>query len=165
MTTTILARQFEHNNWANLELLRACATLTEAQLDEVNPAASDWSVRFALTHLVEAQRAYLSLLTLPPDARPSASLSFDELRGSMIESGNGLLALAGDETGTQFETLLRSTDGYSIEPWVVMAQAINHASDHRRQVRRNMRFLGVTPPDLDCWAFAEAVGAMTSESA
>ncbi len=160
MTTSILARQFEHNNWANLELIEACGALTDAHLDAIDPAASDWSVRFALTHLVESQRAYLSLMTLPPDARPRDPIPFQELRDSVNATGEALLALARDESSIQAGPLLRSTNGYSIEPWVVMAQAINHASDHRRQVRRSMRFLGVAPPDLDCWAFADAVGAM-----
>ncbi len=33
MTENILAQLVEHNNWANLQVLDACETLTEEQLD------------------------------------------------------------------------------------------------------------------------------------
>ena len=55
---------------------------------------------------------------------------------------------------------LRTTDGYFVETWVVMVQAINHATEHRRQIGSMLRALGVTPPNLDGWTYAEATGAL-----
>ena len=160
MTENTLAKLFEHNNWANLQIIDACYALTDEQLDATSQSTSEWSIRHALSHLVESQQGYLSLLTLPPEARQNASLSFAELRESANISGEGLLALARDETKQHFETPLRTTDGYLVEPWVVMVQAVNHATDHRRQISRMLRALGVTPPNLDGWAFGEVADAL-----
>lgn len=33
MTINILEKLFEHNNWANLQIIQACASLSDAQLD------------------------------------------------------------------------------------------------------------------------------------
>jgi uncharacterized damage-inducible protein DinB len=33
MIASILARLFEHNNWANLQINQACANLSDEQLD------------------------------------------------------------------------------------------------------------------------------------
>ncbi|MFN8177774.1 MAG: DinB family protein [bacterium] len=160
MTETFLTKLFEHNHWANLRIIAACSALTDEQLDAAPQAGSSWSIRHTLTHIVEAQRGYLSLLTLPPEARRAAPLAFAELRESAARSGEGLLALARDETRRTFEPRLRTTDGYLVEPWVVMVQIINHASEHRRQICGMLRAIGAPAPDLDGWTFAESVGAL-----
>jgi uncharacterized damage-inducible protein DinB len=153
----MLAKLFEHNNWANARILKACSALSDEQLDKAPLAGSAWSIRETLVHIVESQAAYVSLLTVPPDEREFPSVPFAELRSSAAKSGEALLALAGDHGGG----LRRSLDGYLIEPWVILLQAINHATDHRRQICGLLRALDVTPPNLDGWTFGEASGACT----
>ena len=164
MTENMLARLFEHNNWANLQLIKACSALSSEQLDEKPHLASTWNIRLTLLHLVESQQGYLSLLTLPPEARQDARPSFVELQESARTSGEGLLALARDEDVARLKTRLRTTDGYFVEPWVVMVQAINHATEHRRQISGLLRALGVTPPKLDGWSFGEVANALVPTS-
>ncbi len=156
----MLTKLFEHNNWANDELLAACAALSEEQLDAAPDPATEWSLRHTLSHLVEAQRAYLALLTLPPEQRQAEPLSSGELRDAARASGEGLLALARDAGSTSAETRVRTTDGHVVAPWVVMLQTINHATEHRRQISGMLRALGVTPPTLDGWSFGEFEGAL-----
>ena len=59
----ILAKLFEHNNWANLQIINACSALTDQQLDDKSTPASTWCIRDVLIHLVECQKGYLSILT------------------------------------------------------------------------------------------------------
>jgi uncharacterized damage-inducible protein DinB len=75
-------------------------------------------------------------------------------------SGEGLLSLARDEPSKPLKTQLRTTDGYFVEPWVVMVQAINHATEHREQISSMLSALGVTPPDLDGWTYGEVTNAL-----
>jgi uncharacterized damage-inducible protein DinB len=75
-------------------------------------------------------------------------------------SGDGLLALARDASSKHLKTQLRTTDGYFVQPWVVMVQAINHATEHREQISSVLTALGVTPPDLDGWSYGEATDAL-----
>ena len=160
MTENILEKLFEHNNWANLRIIQACSALNDEQLDAEPRSATKGSIRTTLTHFVTSQKGYLSLLTLPVEARPDIPLPYAELQESVRVSGEGLLALARGETNNPLNTQLRTKDGYFVEPWVVMVQAINHATEHREQICSMLTALGVTPPDLDGWAYGEVTHAL-----
>lgn len=160
MTEDTLVKLFEHNNWANLRIIHACSGLSDEQLDAEPQSATKGSIRLTLTHLVSSQHGYLSLLTLPAEARQRISPAFAEFQSAVTVSGEGLLALARNEHGEFPETQLQTTDGYRVEPWVVMLQAINHATEHREQICSMLSALGMTPPELDGWAFGEDAGAL-----
>lgn len=95
----ILEKLLEHNNWANLQIVEACSTLSDEQLDAEPQSATKGSIRSTLTHMVSSQRGYLSLLTLPAEKRSRTPVPFAELEKSVRASGEGLLALARDEKG------------------------------------------------------------------
>jgi len=159
MNENILTRLFEHNNWANQQIIRACSALSDEQLDAEPQSATKGNVRETLSHLVGSQAGYLSLLILPVEARGYAPLEFARLQESARVSGEGLLALARDESNIS-QTRLQTRDGFYVEPWVVMVQIINHASEHREQICSMLTALGVTPPDMDGWSYGEAANAL-----
>ena len=165
MTDHILVKLFEHNNWANHQIIQACAILSVAQLDAPPQSATIGSIRDTLSHLVAAQQGYLLLLTLPIEARPHVSLAFSELEESARGSGEALVALAKDDPGRLLASRLQTRDGHLVEPWVVMLQAINHATEHREQICSMLTALGVTPPDLDGWTYGEVTSALVPISA
>ena len=70
-----------------------------------------------------------------------------------------MLALARDEASKPLKARLQTKDGYLVEPWVVMIQAINHATEHREQIKSMLGSLGVTPPDIDGWDYGEFTNA------
>ena len=160
MTENMLVKVFEHNNWANSQIIQACSALSDEQLDAEPQSATKGSIRRTLLHLVASQQGYLSLLTLPVEARLDARPAFAELQAAARASGEGLLALARDEPSKHLQTRLQTTDGYFVEPWVVMVQTINHATEHREQISSMLSALGVTPPDLDGWAYGEVTHAL-----
>ncbi len=162
MADNILAKLFEHNNWANLRTIQACSALRDEQLDAEPQSATKGSIRRTVTHLVNSQQGYLSLLTLPVKARrdPPARRSFADLEEAARGSGEALLALARDEPSLRAKTRLQTTDGYWTEPWVVMVQIINHATEHREQINSMLSALGVTPPDLDGWTYGQVTNAL-----
>jgi uncharacterized damage-inducible protein DinB len=160
MVGSLLERVLEHNNWANQRLLQTCAALEEALLDAQPQSATVGTIRETLIHLVAAQRGYLSLLTQPIGARSHAPLAFEELSGSAAASGGGLLDLARNADGMLQQRGLPTTDGYHVDAWVVVVQAIQHAAEHREQVCSMLTALGVAPPELDGWAYGEAAGAL-----
>src|SRR6266516_3699867 len=97
MTENIFVKLFEHNNWANLQIIQACSALSDEQLDAEPQSATKGSIRSTLSHFVTAQRGYLALLTLPVEERPNTPLAFAEMQESAAISGEGLLALVRDE--------------------------------------------------------------------
>ena len=159
MTEHTLLRLFDHNNWANLQIIRACSALSDEQLDAEPQSATKGSIRGTLTHLVSSQRAYLALLTLPVDERPTTPLAFDELEESARASGEGLLALLRDEARFPKDRL-RTKDKYDVEPWVVLVQVINHATEHREQIKSMLTALGITPPEIDGWDYGLATNTL-----
>jgi uncharacterized damage-inducible protein DinB len=47
---------------------------------------------------------------------------------------------------------------------VVLVQVINHATEHREQIKSMLSALGVTPPELDGWDYGEAINALIPAS-
>ena len=160
MTGNFLEKLFEHNNWANLQIIQACSALSDEQLDAEPQSVTKGNIRSTMSHLVTSQRGYLALLTLPVDGRPNTPLAFAELQESASKSGEELLALARDESGKYLKTRLQTTDGFYVEPWVVILQVINHATEHREQIKSMLSALGLTPPSIDGWDYGEAVNAL-----
>jgi uncharacterized damage-inducible protein DinB len=160
MTENFLIKIFDHNNWANQKIVEACYALTDEQLDTEPHSVTKGTVRRTLVHLVSSQESYLRTLTLPVEERlHPRTVPFAELEESARISGEGLLALASGEQ-KPFEARLRTRDERYTEPWVVMLQVINHATEHREQIKSMLSALGVTPPDIDGWDYAIATNAL-----
>jgi uncharacterized damage-inducible protein DinB len=164
MAESLIEKIFEHNNWANHRLIEACSGLSDEQLDTQPASAAYGNIRQTMIHLVSAQAGYLKLLTRPVEERrlDKIDLDFNELAQAAVTSGEGLLELARGEGHELPEGRIETTDGYWVDPWVVLLQAINHADEHREQVCSQLSALGLTPPALDGWTFGEAIGALVS---
>lgn len=154
MTETILEHLLAHNNWANLRILDACAALSDEQLDFQPAAAVRGTIRETLHHLVTSQEDYLWLLTRfdhPPEREPV--LTLPDLRAIAAQSGAELAALAPGAADAAFNSPLTLSDGYRVAPWVILTQVINHATEHREQVKSILSALGIEPPRIDGWLF------------
>ncbi len=160
MEENFLEKIFEHNNWANLQIIQVCLALSDEQLDAEPQSAMKGSIRLTLQHLVAAQHSYLRTLTLPLELRREAfTVEFNELQESLQKSGDGLLALARGEQ-KPLTPQLQTRDGHLADPWVLMVQIINHATEHREQIKSMLSSLGVTPPDIDGWDYGIATNAL-----
>ena len=160
MTENILVKLFEHNNWANTQIIQACSALSDEQLDAEPQSATKGTIRRTLVHLVSSQQGYLRTLTLPLEERLDApTVAFAELQESAHKSGEGLLILARGEQ-KPIKSQLQTRDGYYVEPWVLMVQIINHATEHREQIKSMFSALGVTPPDIDGWDYGDVTKAL-----
>ncbi len=160
MNENILARIFAHNTWANLEIIAACASLSAEQLDARPGSAALGSIRETLVHFVSSQRGYLSLLTEPLEQRTRHDAEFSELANIASSTGEALLALASGAMRSSMPSPLKTRNAHLVDPWVVMLQVINHASEHREQIKSMLTALGITPPDIDGWDYGWDAGAL-----
>lgn len=161
MKTDTHEKLFEHNNWSNDRIIEACSGLSDEQLDAQPQSATKGSIRETLWHLVSSQVGYLALLTGESRlANWEAAPDLAELRKAALTSGEALLAHATAESARAIDRI-HTRDGYLVEPWVVLVQVINHATEHREQVKSMLSSLGLTPPVLDGWTYGEATGALT----
>jgi uncharacterized damage-inducible protein DinB len=158
--TTGLPDFFKYNLWANLRLLDACAQLSDAQLD-ATAKGTFGSVRETLMHMFASEEGYARHFNFTGTA-PTPRLAdltqfpgFDELRRRAERSGKELIAIA--EQGDLNQILHLDEGTYDAPVIVVMIQAVNHAIDHHSQIATMLSQQGVTLPDLDGWAYNDAM--------
>lgn len=160
MTENYLEKLCEHNNWANQKIIEACLALRDEQLDAEPQSATKGTIRGTLVHLVSAQYSYLRTLTLPLEVRREAfTVDFADLKDSINQSGEALLAFARGEQ-QPMKPQLQTRDGSLVEPWVLMVQIINHATEHREQINSMLSAQGITPLNLDGWSYGEVTNAL-----
>lgn len=160
MSEKFSVKLFEHNNWANLRIIEVCSQLSDEQLDAEPQSATQGSIRSTLLHLAGAQWGYLRILTMPLEKRQErATVQFADLLKSLKDSGEKLLELARDESKLP-TARIQTRDGYLVEPWVIMVQIINHATEHREQIKSMLSALGITAPSIDGWDYGEAANAL-----
>src|SRR5688572_29412572 len=148
---TTLAAIFEHNRWANEQLLEACRGLTQEQLD-TGVAGTYGSLGATLAHIASGEAYYTVLLT---GWRPSTAWQQDDpypgidpLLEVVRETGPRLQAAAESIPADQ---LIERDPCELIAASVILVQAINHATEHRAQATTILTQLGITPPPIDGW--------------
>jgi uncharacterized damage-inducible protein DinB len=155
MSADTLTTLFSHNLWANLRLLERCAELTPEQLGASIPG-SRGSIRDTLEHITSSERAYFSRISTGqryggPDDAPQMPIA--EMTETLRTTGEGLIEWA---TKVRAEdTVLLDWDGTQREvpKTTILTQVINHATEHREQVKAIMTELGIEPPDLSSWEY------------
>ena len=155
----VLAELFSHNLWANLTLIDLCATLPDEIL-ETNVPGTYGGICETLTHLVGAEERYVSAFQGGPERRnptlEETSPDLATLREHARQSGEGFVAYA--ETVEDNPTLQVTWRGQSYEmpAALFLVQAINHATEHRTQIKTALTQAGITPPELDGWTWDDA---------
>jgi uncharacterized damage-inducible protein DinB len=156
--TTGLPDFFKYNLWANLRLLDACSQLSDAQLD-TTAKGTFGSVRETLMHLFGAEEGYTRALTgtspTPLLEELTTFPGFDELRRRAKGSGEALIMFT--EQGELSQILHLDGGAYDAPAIIVVIQAINHAIDHRSQISTLLSLQDIEPPDLDSWAYNDAL--------
>ncbi len=154
MNVNILGKFFEHNLWSNLQILQACQGLSDEQLDAEPVSATKGTIRTTLVHIAEAEEDYLADLTGVQSTFDLEQFpGFDVLRQALTHSGEGFLSLVSDLADERLVLPVHTRDGYTIEPWVLVLQAINHATEHREQIKSMLTALGIKPPRIDGWVY------------
>ncbi len=161
--TSPLEDAFAHHVWATIRLLDTCAELTADQL-HTNVPGTYGSILDTLRHTVGADAGYLSLLS---DGRRAeideAGLDLPALRAVMVDSGPAWSALLETDLDPDTNVVRHRDDGSeSHAPMGIrLAQALHHGTDHRSQVCTALTTLGVAPPEIDVWAYADAQGRLS----
>ena len=153
-----LADLFRHNLWANLRLLEACEALTDPQLD-ATVQGTFGSIRVTLTHLAGSEESYVARLTgeqFDDTIRAGEVLGLADLRAHLRRSGEGLIQVA-QRVGTLGSVRVAwGGSVWQVPPGVILAQAINHTTEHRTQINTIITQQGIEPPAIDGWAYVIA---------
>ncbi len=161
MTADFLRDAFAHHAWATERLIDECASLTAEQLRTPVPGTYG-SIIATLRHLVASDRWYLSFFPSGERLAPmdeDAQVSLAELRSAMTGNGAAWADVLGGEEDPDRD-VVEIDDVWEVHSpaGVRLAQAIHHGTDHRSQVCTALTALGLTPPDIDVWAYARETG-------
>lgn len=157
---------FRHNLWANLRLIDACAALDAAQL-ETTTAGTYGSVFDTLRHIVRSEQSYLSTLTgrkLETRLRVSRETNMAEIREQARITGEGMIAYAAAVTPSDVGYSDDDEDENIVWPipaGMLLAQVINHATEHRAQIMTILTQSGIEPPDLSGWKYLDETVTIT----
>lgn len=153
--TDTLTTLFSHNLWANLHLLERCAELTSEQLDATTTGTYG-SIREILQHIVTAEQSYFSRISTgqgyrrPEDAPP---MTLAEMTESLRTTGSGFIEWAPRVHADDTVTVDWDGTPREVPKTILLTQVINHATEHREQIKAIMTQLGIEPPDLQGWAY------------
>ncbi len=165
----ILVNLSRQNQWANLELIDACAVLDTAFLDAESPGTYG-TIRTTLWHIIEAEHRFSAALAgqsvmalTPPAGWPAGELA--TLRVHAHDIGEALGAWAESVVGDPIMTGEWSFGPYAIPASVFAAQALQHGADHRSRIQLAMSRAGYEVPNLDAWSWWRTSLAVGQESA
>ena len=167
-----------HNVWATKTILDVCRTLSPDQL--IAPARATYgSIIETLNHLVTSDAGYLWSLGGPQTTWVAAAeREWEEHREPWTSTSGEReqiadldeLALRIDETERLWDSFFASEEfdaervsvldvgTYECPAGIVMAQVFHHGSIHREQICAMLTGLGIEPPDVQPWGFADATG-------
>ena len=150
---TTLRALFDHNRWANEQLLEACRGLTDTQL-ATSVQGTYGDLASTLAHIASGDVFYIELLT---GWTPSTEWQRDDpfpgiepLLEVVRETGARLAAAA---MAVPPDRPIERDPGELIPASVIFVQAINHATEHRAHAKTILTQLGIEPPELDGWHF------------
>lgn len=159
--TTLIDRIYGHDRWASLALLDACASLAPGQLQLTTPGTYG-AIHATLEHLVGAHERYLAVLEtggFPPRPPQGPPASVADLRQRFARACDGLAAVAASGHAGRIIEGVRDGEPFRLGAWVLLAQAIEHGNEHRTQVCAILGAHGLPVPDLDVWAYDDALQA------
>ncbi len=162
MSRPILADAFDHHVWATMRLIDACLPLTDEQLATAVPGTFG-SILDTVRHLVGADCSYLELLSGGEVvAIEEETMDLPALRAAIVANGPVWADVVADELDPDRAVVRRRADGsQSRAPLGIrLTQVIHHGTDHRSQVCTALTNLGITPPEIDAWAFAAEQGRL-----
>ena len=158
--TSLLADAFAHHSWATLRVLDVCAGLSDEQLATTVPGTYG-SILVTLQHTVGADASYLVVLTGGERARIDEDvMDVSQLRREMeIDADAWATLVAGDIDPDEMLVRHRDDGSSTTAPRSIrLAQALHHGTDHRSQICTALTTLGIEPPAIDVWDYAETQG-------
>ena len=163
MENETLDRQLSHMAWANTQMFTVLADLPLEALSHRSPG-SEWSVGAIAHHLVTAAENYAQRLHGEPRAEkrelPTTAADLQVLAATLVVADAKLRAgaqLPGDEILTWISF---GGEEISVPRWVLVNQAVHHATEHRAQIAGALAANGNTSLDLDAldfWSFNDGL--------
>jgi uncharacterized damage-inducible protein DinB len=163
VTKSPLDDAFAHHTWATLRVMDVCAELDPDQLQATAPGTYG-SILDTLRHIAAADSGYLFAMSggkVQPIDEEQMDLA--ELRKTIEGFVSEYSALLETDLDPDRIVVRHRDDGSETHAplGIRLAQAVHHGSDHRSQICTILTTLGVEPPAIDLWDYADQDGRLT----
>src|SRR5690606_11444409 len=139
---------FQHNLWANLTLFERCASLTEEELEATIPGAFG-SIYKTLQHIATSERSYLSRISTGQRySGTDLPATIPEMIDLLRQTGLGLIEWAPKVSPADVVEVDWDGTPRNVPKTFLLTQALQHAAEHREQIKAILTEIGITPPDL-----------------
>jgi uncharacterized damage-inducible protein DinB len=159
MPETTLNQMLGHMAWANADLFGKLAAFTPEALAHTAPG-SEWSVGAIAHHVTTAAENYAQRLYGEPRAEkrelPVSGADLAALGAALAAADTRLRAAAHLPGAEVLQWISFSGESLSVPRWVLINQAVHHATEHRAQIAGALAAHGITSVDLDAidvWAY------------
>ncbi|OGO57716.1 MAG: hypothetical protein A2V85_08235 [Chloroflexi bacterium RBG_16_72_14] len=159
----MLGDAFGHHVWATLRLIDSCLALEPAQLETSVPGTYG-SILDTMRHLVGADASYLFVLSGGRVAEIEEDrMDLRELRAVMEANGPAWASLIAEDLDPEATVIRHRDDGSESHAplGIRLTQALHHGTDHRSQVCTALTTLGLEPPAIDAWDYANQDGRLS----
>jgi uncharacterized damage-inducible protein DinB len=163
MSRPLLDDAFGHHVWATIQLIDTCRALQPAQLETTVPGTFG-SIIDTVRHTVGSDCGYLHAISGGRLREiDEASMDLAGLRAQMVANGPEWAAIVATDLDADRDVVRNRDDGtVSHAPLGIrLAQVLHHGTDHRSQVCTALTSLGVEPPAIDVWDYAEKDGRLS----
>jgi uncharacterized damage-inducible protein DinB len=156
----ILLEAFRHHAWATKQLLATCRGLPGEQLTLPGTAAgTDRNILAILNHITQSDRGYVSRRGERPDwaENEQDAAELDELERRADENAQVWERFLSQPLAAT-KLIILDQGAYEAEQSVLVVQALHHGNAHREQICAILTGLGIQPPDIQAWTYAQATG-------
>ena len=155
----VLHDAFRHNSWATRQLLAACRGLSAEQLT-TSASGSFGSIIDTFNHIILSDAGYLRRLGgAVPDwlINREKSADLDQLQARVEETEGNWERLLAEPIDAE-RVIILDEGAYEAHAGILIAQALHHGNAHREQICATLTGLGVEPPGMQPWEYADATG-------
>lgn len=155
----IWANIYRHHRWSNLTLIDFLSTLTDEQLALTVPGTYCSSMA-TIRHLISSDADYVRIIPDTPEvpqvAEDGPFGGWDELRSVADAAGMALIGYVDGLTEDMFFVDIDDGVEFELTTSFLLGQIIHHATEHRGQIRTTLSAHGITPPEIDTWAWRKS---------
>lgn len=167
MTLQEMKLLLAYNAWASSRVFAAVETISGEDFTR-NLKTGHGSIHGTLTHMVAAEKIWLSRMVGAPDkamVAPAEVPAFADVKSLWEKTGYEMAKFLGGLSDRKlqdtFTMTVASGRTYTHQIWQAFQHVVDHSTYHRGQIAVLMRQLGYTPASMGLMAFHRETAKLT----
>ncbi len=150
---------YRHHRWSNQVLIEFLSRLPASQLELTVPGTYGSSID-TMRHVISSEADYVRIIPDTPEVpqceQDGPFGGWDELRHVAETADTALVAYVDGLTADMFFIDVDDSEEFTLSRSMLLAQIIQHATEHRSQIRTVLSAHGIEPPEISVWAWRKS---------